>query len=408
MMGMLQYAMENGIIDISCVEEKVRMNQRREYLKKHPYHIWEGKDGKWRTYLPDKKKECRLIKRGTQRDLENAVIMFYKNDQQTEDVITFMDTYKRWRSVQDKLVCENTISKYNTDCKRYFEDTEFALKDIRVLTEEDIKVFICDTVKEQKLCQKACKTLFGYIRNVFQSAQINHVIKDSPMEFLMAKHFYKYCTRPVRKAESRLVSDLDMKKLYQQFARDYRRKPSYIPTYAVEFATLTGMRAGEISALRWDSIKEGKYILVDQSEKYNRLTKEYFVDTTKNGKERMFPITKEVQDLLDRVKAAEQQSGYLCEWIFADEKGRIHAPTISSCSKNKCRQVCIDEKGIHAYRRTVNSKMRCEGVSAPVAASLMGHTEAVNEQYYTFDISGWEEKAAIMERINEKMPRSSR
>lgn len=42
MLGMLQYAMENGIIDISCVEEKVRMNQRREYLKKHPYHIREG------------------------------------------------------------------------------------------------------------------------------------------------------------------------------------------------------------------------------------------------------------------------------------------------------------------------------------------------------------------------------
>lgn len=41
MLGMLQYAMENGIIDISCVEEKVRMNQRREYLKKHPYHIRE-------------------------------------------------------------------------------------------------------------------------------------------------------------------------------------------------------------------------------------------------------------------------------------------------------------------------------------------------------------------------------
>lgn len=32
------------------------MNKREEYLIKHPYEIWEGKDGKWHTYLPDAKK----------------------------------------------------------------------------------------------------------------------------------------------------------------------------------------------------------------------------------------------------------------------------------------------------------------------------------------------------------------
>lgn len=34
--------------------------------------------------------------------------------------------------------------------------------------------------------------------------------------------------------------------------------------------------------------------------------------------------------------------------LFADKNGRIHAPVIS-----------FSDKGIHAYRRTVNSKMRC-------------------------------------------------
>ena len=86
--------------------------------------------------------------------------------------------------------------------------------------------------------------------------------------------------------------------------------------------------------------------------------------------------------------------------MFANENGRIHAPVISSCTKNKCRQIGITEKGIHAYRKTVNSKLRCNGVSAVVASSLLGHSKQVNEQYYTFDITSIEDKVNIMSKVN--------
>lgn len=65
--------------------------------------------------------------------------------------------------------------------------------------------------------------------------------------------------------------------------------------------------------------------------------KKYFIGKTKNGKDRSFPLTPQIRDLLDHVKKVEMQNGFICEWIFADKNGRIHAPVISSCSKNKCR-----------------------------------------------------------------------
>ena len=49
---LLQYALEHGMIDMSYVQEQMEMNERREMLEKHPYAIWKGKDGKWRTYSP--------------------------------------------------------------------------------------------------------------------------------------------------------------------------------------------------------------------------------------------------------------------------------------------------------------------------------------------------------------------
>lgn len=397
----LKYAVENGIINLSYVQDKIEMNKRKEYLEKHKWSISQGKDGKWRTYLPDDEKGRRMVKRNSEKEIEDVVVKFYKKLEEKEIPKTFNDIYWHWRSVQDELVSPNSVSKYNTDYKRYFEGTDFAKKAIKQITEEDIKVFIVETVKRLELCKKACKTLCGYIRNAVNSARINKIISDDPMEFLETKQFYKYCISSLKTKEKKIVSDIDIYKLYKKFCEDYQKHPEYIPTYAVHLASLTGMRVGEISALSWDCITE-TYIIIDKSEKYNRQTKEYFIDKTKNGKDRIFPVTEEIKVLLEKVKKAEMQNGYMCEWVFANENGRIHAPVISSCLKNKCRQIGIDEKGIHAFRRTVNSKLRCNGVSATIAASLLGHTEEVNEQYYTFDVSGIKEKADMVSKINKE------
>ena len=113
-------------------------------------------------------------------------------------------------------------------------------------------------------------------------------------------------------------------------------------------------------------------------------------------------MTAEIKKLLHKIYMIEKEYGYLCEWVFANENGRIHANLISSCIKTKCRQVGIDEKGIHAFRKTLNSNMRCKGVSSTVAASILGHSRMVNEQYYTFDVTDITEKAKIIEMINEE------
>ena len=69
----------------------------------------------------------------------------------------------------------------------------------------------------------------------------------------------------------------------------------------------------------------------------------------------------------------------LCVQGGADGQGHIHASDISSCLKNKGIQRGIAQKGIYALRRTVNSKMRCDSVSATATDSLLGHTKEVNE-----------------------------
>lgn len=43
----LNFAISQGIIDISSVQEKIEMTKREELLKKHIYKIWQSKDKNW-------------------------------------------------------------------------------------------------------------------------------------------------------------------------------------------------------------------------------------------------------------------------------------------------------------------------------------------------------------------------
>lgn len=359
------------------------------------------KIGKWRTYLPDPQKGRRLIKKTKRENVEKEIINYYKKEEQ-DKVKTFKDCYLHWRSVHDELVSDNSVYRYETDYKRYFDKTKFENIEMTDIKEDDITLFMLNKIRELKLCQKACKTLFWYISSVCLNALKNKVIVENPCLFLSANKFYQYCTVHERKREKVLVSDYEMNMLFDQIYDDYNNQPEYIPTYAIHLAILTGMRVGEISALTWDSIYDN-FILIEKSEKYNRKTKEYYVADTKNKKVRKFPLTDEIKSLLDKVKRVEMENGYLTKWVFSNEDGRVHAPVISSCVKNKCRQLGIEEKGIHAFRRTLNSKMRCNNVPAVVASEIMGHTESVNDEYYTYDITDMNTKRDIISQINRRI-----
>lgn len=382
------------------------MKKRKLFLEQHPYSIWEGeKDKKWYTYLPDdtKTRKKALKKRNSKEEIEDLIVEYWKQIEKENAVknkkYIFLDAYNNWRSVQDQLVKENSVAKYETDFKRFFDGTEFISMKIEDITEDEIRIFMVKTIERLQLPKETIRKLFGYIKNSIFYARKNLGLEGNPVEFLKAKDFYNYCHERFVPPEKKVVSKDNMKLLQERFYKDHQKMPNYIPTYAVEFACLTGMRVGEIAALKWECITD-KYILIDKSEKSDRTKKKYWIEGTKNNKERLFPMTEEIKKLLNKIKKVEMEYGYLCEWVFANENGRIHSTLISSCIKTKCRQLGIEVKGIHAFRKTLNSNMRCKGVSSTVASTILGHSPQVNERYYTFDVMDMEEKSKLLEEIN--------
>ena len=63
----LKYALDNGMINLTYLQEQIDMKKRQDLLKQYPYAIWNGTDGNWHTYLPDKEKGRVHKKRKTKK-----------------------------------------------------------------------------------------------------------------------------------------------------------------------------------------------------------------------------------------------------------------------------------------------------------------------------------------------------
>ena len=222
------------------------------------------------------------------------------------------------------------------------------------------------------------------------------------MDYIKAKHFYKYAVEPVMRAEDRTLSGEELRALDECLESGIEKNPRYLPNYAVKLAILTGMRVGELAALKWEHIHDG-LIIVKDSEKHDRETGKYFIETTKTGRERFIPLTKSIEDLLKRIKKVQLNAGYVSEFVFGTPDGNIHASALSDCAIHRGQQAGIGKNSIHALRRTLNSNMRCNGVSATVASSILGNTEEVNNNNYTYDITDIEDKREILTKVQGQL-----
>lgn len=403
---LLQDALNKGIINISDVQEQLFMSKLNDIIKMHKFKIWQGNNGFWYTYLPDDTKPNgrRLIKKKTEDKIHISLIEFYDSEKQ-KNIITFRDCFLSYRELKSEIVSSNTLNKYDSDYKRFFEETWLESYDIKKIVGDKLEVFVIKRIKELSLNQKAAKAMIGYIKCVFTHAMINEKIFKNPCDFLKNNSsYFRYCSVKIINAEDRIASIEEISVIMEQINKDHIYKPNYIPSYAVEFAILTGMRVGEIAALSWDSVKED-IIIVNKEEIYDRENNVYYIaNYTKNRKPRFIPITSNIKDLLKRIENVEKMFGYFGSYIFMNEKGRINKRTISDCARNKSYQSGLNKsKSVHCYRRTVNSTIKCNGVSGVVASSLLGNTEEVNNQYYTYDVTDIEQKRIVLENANKTM-----
>ena len=167
---LLKYAIENGMLDTALVQKNIEMQKRKELLEMHKYDIWQGTNGKWYTYLPDDQKGRVLKKRNSQEDIENLVVEYYR---QKEETHYLEDVFNAW--VEEKLeygeIQKQTYDRYKTDFHRFFDGQDISKTDIKYITEEYLEHFVKETIRDKELTNKAYAGLRTIVMGIFRYAK---------------------------------------------------------------------------------------------------------------------------------------------------------------------------------------------------------------------------------------------
>ena len=382
--------------------------KRQKILKQHPYKPTYNKSRKrWFTRFDE---DGHIIQRSrkTEKEIEDCIVEFYTTGfQKDEDpVMTFSQAHDRWMEMQREYgKTNNSIRRYETDWMRFFAGTKFEIMDVTKISSKDIEVFMIDNIKKFSLKRRGADGLYSCINGVFYNLVMDRIIEidQNPCNYVDKKRFVKFYNTDEKTVEERTVSPEDLSKLIRQMNLDINRKPSYIYPYGLQLSLLTGMRVGEIAGLRWRHVYDG-YIKICESEKYDVVEKEYYQSKTKNGKIRTIPITDHIQALLDQMRILQEKYGIVEDFVLSFENEKLRCKNLTAYMNHKCDQLKFSShKSIHAIRRTFNSYLRFDGVSATEAGSLIGNTPKVNDAHYTYDIQDIGKKKSYMTNAEQRM-----
>ncbi|MCQ2609115.1 MAG: site-specific integrase [Bacteroidales bacterium] len=397
-LNVLQYAVENGIIDTDSVLAEINMNERRRFLEQHKNKVWQTDDGKeWKTYLPDEKanRGKRIIRRTTKSALEDALVEFYKEQELDPN---FEDVFNLWidRKLRYEEIQKQTYDRYKTDFYRFFEGTSMIDRRFRYITQEELEEFIRDTILEKKLSAKGWANLRLLLNGMFRYGKKFGFTNISITQFMGDLDLSRKSFRKIHRTDEESVfTDEEVRRISYELDNDN------ILDCAIRLAFLTGMRAGEISALAWEDVKDG-YIDVCKTEVRYRNDDGHYEFVIQNNPKtdagfRKLVLTDEAQEFL-----AELHSKYPNnEYVFMKNGSRIRSKLFSTRLYRICDHLNIARRSMHKARKTYATRLLVNNVPENVIISQMGHTDiSTTKNYYFYNNKKQEE---IRNYLNEAL-----
>lgn len=394
---LLNYAIENGIISRDTIQEKIEMNERKRYLEQHNYEVWKGKDERYYTYLPDKhsKSGRKLLKRTNESAIEDAIVDYYKN-MSNEPYIE--DVYNMW--IESKLsygeIQRQTYDRYSTDYDRYIKNSFISEIEFRFITEDLLEEFIKTTIHSMNLTSKAWSGLRTLINGIFKYGKKKGYTNISITNFMgdldLSKKIFtkKYVDDSLKvftAEEERMIADYIL-----------NQEPSLL-LYGVLLAFQTGMRVGELSALKWSDIKENSINISKTEIRYKDDDGNYIFEVRDFPKTdagfRNVIITKQTINLLKKIK---EISGSCNEYIFTKSGKRMRGHAFTEKLYRICDDLEIQRRSGHKARMTYGTHLIDAGVPDNITISQMGHTDIkTTRAFYYYNNKSREEAERIIE-----------
>ncbi len=376
----LRFAIDNGMIDLSGIHEAMNKKEREHYLSLHTFKIWEGKNGKWYTYIQEKEGRV-LKKRSSESDIQELVIEYYRS---IHEYPTMQNVFMDW--VAEKLelneISKGTYDRYYNDYKRFFNGTDIEREKFTNITEEYLELFIRKTIVDHNLTQKAYSNFRTLIFGIFKHAKKKKNTTISISAFMndleLSKNAFK---RIAKRKEDQVYLEDEI-----PLVTEYLRANPFMLNLGLLLTFQTGIRTGELAALKPSDII-GKTIHIQRQEiKYkhpdtNRCVHEIKEYAKTDAGNRYVIITESALETIQMVKRINPNG----EFLFEVNGKRILTNSYNDGIGRMCKDLKMARKSMHKIRRTYGTTLLDGNVDESIIMEQMGHKDiTTTRKFYYF------------------------
>ena len=372
--------------DNASVQGMIKKAKRNYVNSHHPRKISQihsqnkYKDGKWKTYIYVDG-ERKVVEADTENDLYNWLYDYYKSLDGSfktfEEVFLMLKEHKRriGRAVQ-------TLSE---DERHFYHiDEKIRKKMIREVTEEEIRDWIVLSYLPGKPKVESLKKTLQLIKAVFNYGREKRWCEDNPAEFVRYTDYAGHCDLETRSNEERSFSEEELDLLRKHALKNQSNPHAVTMLIAME----TGMRAGELAALRKSDILDG-FLHVHSQQLLNWHTESRtHVDIGYTKDQRMrprggryVPVTPACAQAL---RIAENLPGE-SDYVLHDKEGRaILKDSYMQYLRRTCKRLGIPITHNHAFRVAFNARLISDNIDGNDRCLILGHSMQTNERHYSF------------------------
>lgn len=379
------------------------MQRKAEILKNHPYEIYQGKDGKWYTYVKsdDGRKKIKAVSR---EKIEDKLFSLYeekeKEEKKKEEIITIKDVFQNWSNwkMANKDISEQTFERYECDFNKYF--SKIKDENIKKINEDFVENFINSSISENNMTVKQFSNFRTILYGLFKFAKKKNLVFFSITELITDMEI-----SPKRFEKKKLNPELQVYNSSEKLAMEkYLMSNMDIINLGILLLFKTGLRIGELSALKREDINNYSIYINRTEIRYRDKSKEsinqYVVrDYPKSeAGERYVVVPTQYEWIIDKLLSYGGK-----DYIFKKNGKRIRSYNFRRRLRYICeRKINITPKSPHKIRKTYATILLDGNVRESTILNSMGHVDLeCTRGHYYYNRASIEDKREELSKLAE-------
>lgn len=396
----LSEALDNGIINMADVLDKVEDMTKKKILEQHEKFcsIWLASDGRFKTKLPDKNKHDgkRLIAKTSRENLEKCIVKWYRDMQkEQENPRTMKALYPAWVDYKAEETTSANATKLQWVWDTYYKNSEIVKMDIADIDVVIMKGWFLKTIREYQLTGKKYKEMKSLANMLLDYAIEKRLIGVNVSRNVHGISYRKFA-EPRKKDETKQVYVNDERERLLMQAEKQYKKTGNVAYLAVCMNFFLALRVGEIVALKTtdfsaDSVRitrqEVKEYHVDADGRRHRLGYSISPYPKSPAGNRTLYLSKGARKYYHMILEHNRSNGLESEYLLLNKHGeRLHDHAVNNVLRRVNRQIGTPQKGNHSIRKTCISNMiASKQLTNEEIRKFAGHEDfATTERYYEF------------------------